>query len=261
MICSKCGYVSLDTDLFCIKCGNPLRKPEEPVVVAEPEVEEVPDAEPVIEPEVSEEELIEDIPTVSDEAVADVPEETVPNEDTVDEPAEDVPAFEASEPEAAEADQEEPSPEPVEENESQPEEATEAFVPDPFTAAEAAPVKSYFTPSEKVVVPPVETPVPEEPKKAKKTIIPRLEKPLSVWGFLWRTVLFSIPVINIIPLFVFAFAPGINKNSKNYASAILVLLLIGLIIAVCAAFLVFAYTDPTVLHDFILKYFRLSIEF
>ena len=70
-----------------------------------------------------------------------------------------------------------------------------------------------------------------------------------------------LAVINIIPLFVFAFASGINKNSKNYASAILVLMLIGLIIAVCAAFLVFARTDPTVLHDFILKYFRLSIEF
>ena len=39
-------------------------------------------------------------------------------------------------------------------------------------------------------------------------------KPLSTWSFIWRKLLFMIPIVNIVVLFVFAFAEGINKNSR-----------------------------------------------
>lgn len=37
-------------------------------------------------------------------------------------------------------------------------------------------------------------------------------KPLSTWSFIWRKLLFMIPIVNIVVLFVFAFAEGINKT-------------------------------------------------
>ncbi|HRN14309.1 MAG TPA: zinc-ribbon domain-containing protein [Clostridia bacterium] len=45
-------------------------------------------------------------------------------------------------------------------------------------------------------------------------------KPLSTWSFIWRKLLFMIPIVNIVVLFVFAFAEGINKNSRSYARVI-----------------------------------------
>lgn len=50
-------------------------------------------------------------------------------------------------------------------------------------------------------------------------------KPLSTWSFIWRKLLFMIPIVNIVVLFVFAFAEGINKNSRSYARAALIGLL------------------------------------
>ena len=60
-------------------------------------------------------------------------------------------------------------------------------------------------------------------------------------------------MLNIIPLFVMAFSSGINKNSKNFASGVLVLMLIGLIIGIGVLVYFLITTDPAVLLDNIKK--------
>ena len=253
MICSKCGYVALDGDVFCIKCGNPL-KASEP---AAPETLPVPEADEAVA-ETIEESAAADVPFESEEVSFEDTAETVTEAFDVAEeaeeiveavPAEDVKmdlfAVKAPKPEeAAPAPQPEPEPcDPIAEEE--PSEAEPVFDPDPDAQINDEPEDD-----EEADV---------KPERTSRRIITRIERPLSVWGFIWRTIVFAIPVVNIIPLFVLAFAPGINKNSKNYASAVLILLLIGLIIAVILGFLVFTTTDSAVLHDFILKYFKISI--
>lgn len=71
-------------------------------------------------------------------------------------------------------------------------------------------------------------------------------KPLSTWSFIWRKLLFMIPIVNIIVLFVFAFAEGINKNSRSYARAALIGLLTAAVLFAAAAVLCYLYTDEII---------------
>ncbi|MBO4384657.1 MAG: zinc-ribbon domain-containing protein [Clostridia bacterium] len=274
MICSKCGYVALDGDVFCIKCGNPLNKPE-PARPESVHFEEAPVPEAEVdyaEPEAEETPAPVFAPAEAEEAI-DSAEKAV-------EAAAEESSFDAAEPVKEAFEPEEPAP--VEEikrdlfavKAPKPEEpaSAPAPVPEPETEAvkqvaeETVPVSDpepvFYSDPDAQDNDEYEEEEEEEkpaPKKAPKRITTRIERPLSVWGFIWRTILFSIPVVNIIPLFIFAVAPGVNKNSKNYASALLILLLIGMIVLVVLGFLIFTSTDSTVLHDFIFKYFKISI--
>lgn len=60
-------------------------------------------------------------------------------------------------------------------------------------------------------------------------------KPLSTWGFVWRTFLFLVPILNLILLFSFAFSNGINPNSRAYARCWLIYMLIGAVILIACA--------------------------
>jgi len=71
-------------------------------------------------------------------------------------------------------------------------------------------------------------------------------KPLSTWSFIWRKLLFMIPIVNIVVLFVFAFAEGINKNSRSYARAALIGLLAAALLFAAAAVLCYLYTDEII---------------
>ena len=71
-------------------------------------------------------------------------------------------------------------------------------------------------------------------------------KPLSTWSFIWRKLLFMIPIVNIVVLFVFAFAEGINKNSRSYARAALIGLLTAAVLFAAAAVLCYLYTDEII---------------
>lgn len=71
-------------------------------------------------------------------------------------------------------------------------------------------------------------------------------KPLSTWSFIWRKLLFMIPIVNIVVLFVFAFAEGINKNSRSYARAALIGLLTAALLFAAAAVLCYIYTDEII---------------
>lgn len=71
-------------------------------------------------------------------------------------------------------------------------------------------------------------------------------KPLSTWSFIWRKLLFMIPIVNIVVMFVFAFAEGINKNSRSYARAALIGLLTAAVLFAAAAVLCYLYTDEII---------------
>ena len=71
-------------------------------------------------------------------------------------------------------------------------------------------------------------------------------KPLSTWSFIWRKLLFMIPIVNIVVLFVFAFAEGINKNSRSYARAALIGLLTAAVFFAATAVLCYLYTDEII---------------
>lgn len=63
--------------------------------------------------------------------------------------------------------------------------------------------------------------------------IPDEYKPISMWGYLGYELLFSIPLIGLIILIIFALGGTSNKNVKNFARSyfcFLILLLILLMI-------------------------------
>lgn len=65
----------------------------------------------------------------------------------------------------------------------------------------------------------------------KRTIIPEEYTPISAWGYVGYTLLFSIPLVGFICLLVFAIS-GSNKNVKNYARSYFCMLLIEIILAI-----------------------------
>lgn len=60
-------------------------------------------------------------------------------------------------------------------------------------------------------------------------------KPLSVLGFIGTMIVFCIPLVNIIMLFVWAFSSNTNINRKNYCRAILILAVIGIVLSILMA--------------------------
>lgn len=85
---------------------------------------------------------------------------------------------------------------------------------------------------------------------AKKSKVNRAPcKPLSTWGFVWRTFLFLIPVLNLILLFSLAFSEGVNENTRSYARSWLIYMLIGALLVVAAAVLWYFFAPQ--IADFI----------
>lgn len=50
--------------------------------------------------------------------------------------------------------------------------------------------------------------------------------PISPWGYIGYNILFAIPIVGIIMLFVYAFGSNTNVNLKNYARSFLIMMLI-----------------------------------
>lgn len=75
-------------------------------------------------------------------------------------------------------------------------------------------------------------------------LLPKAYRPLSAWGYFWRSVLYAIPVIGWIVLLVKAIGAK-NRNVRNYARSYFCGLLIAVIIAVLAVaayFIIYAVT-------------------
>ena len=60
--------------------------------------------------------------------------------------------------------------------------------------------------------------------------IPDDYKPISMWGYFWYQILFSIPVIGTIIL-IFKAIGASNKNVRNFARSYFCVLVLVLIIA------------------------------
>ena len=91
----------------------------------------------------------------------------------------------------------------------------------------------------------------EEKKKEKEkgydpALVKKMQaqlKPLSTWGFFWREAICFIPIINLAFLFVFAFADGINLNSRAFARSKLIRYLIYTVILLAALVLYFIFQE------------------
>ncbi len=217
MNCPNCGTSANENDRFCVNCGTLLRKPQP---VAEPAAKEAASGEPVIIPAANEPEpdFKADIEKASTEVKAAIKQ------------------TEASPAEAAKT-------------------AAEASRP-VITAVEAPKPEPVPEPSKPAIgqVQTVEVSSPSVESDA-EVFKNRIYKPLSTWGYIWRILLFAIPIINIIPLFIMAFSSGINKNSKHFASATLILMLLGLVGLVVGGALLIANTDPDTITQFINRVF------
>ncbi len=200
MICPNCGYQAKDTDKFCIHCATRL----------------VPNAEAAVE---NAEEAVNEAEAAAEGAVDRAIEGAEEAAENAAECAGEVieQAGEAAQEAVSEAE----------------EAAGEIWHEAP--AAPEAPAMPI------VPVMPIREEPPAEPKAepvtehAQPCECDRLAKPLSTWGYIWRILLFSIPILSMIPLFVMAFARGINKNSKSFARAVLIMLLVLFVLAVCGA--------------------------
>ena len=80
--------------------------------------------------------------------------------------------------------------------------------------------------------PPAQPAAPETPGKIR---IPAEYKPITAWGYIGYSLLFSIPIVGFILVLVYSFSGSGNINRRNYARSVLIGLLIGIVLAVVLA--------------------------
>ena len=100
---------------------------------------------------------------------------------------------------------------------------------------------------------PLSVPDPKDvpaPKKEAAPVVSRQDKPLTTWGYLWRIFVAGLPIIGIIPLFVWAFASGVNKNSRGFARAVLIILLVLFALLLCGVILALVFYDKEQIADY-----------
>ena len=79
--------------------------------------------------------------------------------------------------------------------------------------------------------------------------IPEEYKPLSPWAYIGYQLLFALPCIGIILLFVFGFGSNTNINLKNFARSYLFVYLIAIGISVLLIILGFVFGGFAALID------------
>ena len=57
--------------------------------------------------------------------------------------------------------------------------------------------------------------------------LPPEYRPVSMWGYVGYEVLFSLPVVGLVLMFIFSFSGTDNANLKNFARAKLIMIAIG----------------------------------
>ena len=68
------------------------------------------------------------------------------------------------------------------------------------------------------------------PQPVTESNLPDAFKPISPWGYLGYSMLFSIPIVGIVMLFIYAFGGTSNKNLRNYARSYFCIILLYVII-------------------------------
>lgn len=102
------------------------------------------------------------------------------------------------------------------------------------TCGNALPVENAAPQQAPVYEAPVQpvNPVYAMPPQFNEDMLPEEYKPVSVGKYIGYSILFSIPVVGFIMLLVTAFSGGTNKSLKNYARAMLVMMVIGVVLGV-----------------------------
>lgn len=94
--------------------------------------------------------------------------------------------------------------------------------------------------------PPQPVSVPEAPPAKDPNIV-------STWMYIGLALLFSVPVIGLIVAIVFAVGGTANPNIKNYARAMLIMEIIGIVIALflTVAVILFSIANPYIYSDIV----------
>ena len=97
----------------------------------------------------------------------------------------------------------------------------------------AAPVVEPVAPPTPVAAPVYQPPYPvyQQPQIT-EDMLPHELKPVSAGEFFGYSLLFSIPLVGFIMLFVVAFGSNYKKSLRNYAKLYLILMLVGVAISV-----------------------------
>ena len=144
-----------------------------------------------------------------------------------------------------------PIPEPIRAPEPQPE-------PEPVAAPEPAPApipEPVRAPEPAPVVPP--TPAPEPEKNGVIVNATDSRSLMTTAGYIFTTILFHIPVIGLIFMFVWGCGRPKNLSRKRFALACLLMRLIGVILVLSiAVFLLICYSDKfPILTDAFTRFF------
>ncbi len=102
---------------------------------------------------------------------------------------------------------------------------------------------------------PAATAASAAPSKSEQIRIPSAYKPMSPWGYVGWSLLYSIPIIGFILLIVMSFNKN-NLNRRNYARSFWCALLVVLLIFVA----IFAIAAATGNLDEIEKVFQQSLQ-
>ena len=218
--CPVCQKLVNDETKFCYYCGASLLTP---AAQPAPEPAPMPEPEPIAAPEP--EPMPEPEPVAAPEpAPAPIPEPV-----RAPEPQ--------PEPEPVRAPEPAPIPEPVKAPEPAP-------IPEPVKAPEPAPV----------VIP---TPAPEPEKKEVIVNATDSRSLMTTAGYIFTTILFHIPVIGLIFMFVWGCGRPKNLSRKRFALACLLMRLIAVILVLSiAVFLLICYSDKfPILTDAFTRFF------
>lgn len=111
-----------------------------------------------------------------------------------------------------------PQPEPV---------SAPSYAPPPQPQQVYDPNQMYQNPTYTNITPEMQN---NMPYPQQSPIITEESRPISAWGYIGYLILFNIPVIGIIMVFIFSFFAKSNVNLKNYARSHLIIFVFNAII-------------------------------
>jgi hypothetical protein len=107
----------------------------------------------------------------------------------------------------------------------------------------------------KTVPPAITRPIPQQPvmsaqqqnnmiqqtvSQTAMLLKPEKITPLPVWKYIGIFLIMGVPILGIVMVFVWAFGSSFNRNTKNYARAILITFLIMLVLTIVGYFTIWS---------------------